>query len=432
MKTASIFKKRLTTGIAFFIVLMLLVSAHFIASHNIDKDINDARNEALEYLEQNKGSYYDERLILSDTSRKEAEALANKLGAELRMNPQGTYAVLTLKDGKSIKDIYNDEGYAAYIRRISPDIKVHLTELEAMLPTATPTASRPSTVFNDPEFENQTYLDYLNLKNAWAQSTGRGVTIAIIDTGIDTDNPDFIGRISERSYNAALDKRVIDYDMSIIEDTQGHGTAIAAIIAANANDGIGVAGIAPETELLVIKTDAPEDEEGTLSSGSVNLAIYYAIECDVDIINMSFGSTFPTNPFKDEIQLAKDSDIICVASAGNDATASITFPAADENVIGVGALADGSFELASYSNFGENVDFTAPGTAHTIQLYRDEETGEILYRYAKMQGTSFSAPMLVSAIALHMSSPRYDTYKDVREMLEISSFDIGELGADWY
>ncbi len=430
---AKTFNRKLLAGILVLLIAMLAIAGHFIASYIEKQDITDAKKEAIEYLESNKGSYFEDKLILNNTSPREAKALAELVGAELKINAQGTYAVLTLREGTTVRDIYESDEYDPFIKKMSPDVKVYVSELETPKPQATP----PSLTFDDAEFENQEYLDYLNIGTAWNSSKGSGVTVAIIDTGIDTDNPDFIGRVSSLSYNSALDKRVCDFDIGIIEDTNGHGTAVAAIIGANANDGVGVAGIAPEAELLVIKTDRPENDSGELSSGDINLAIYYAIECDVDVINMSLSANGPVNPFKDAIKLAYDSDIICVTSAGNDSSAAIQWPAADENAIGVGALADDSFELADYSNYGENVNLCAPGTAYTIELYevKDEVTGEVLeikYRYALKQGTSMSAPMVSAAVALHLGNHKYQRFDDVREMLEISSFDIGELGPDWY
>ena len=85
---------------------------------------------------------------------------------------------------------------------------------------------------------------------------GAGRTVAIIDTGIDTDHPEFAGRISEYSYNATEDKIIKDYDndWSLIEDEQGHGTAVAGVIAA-AMDGSGTVGISPNVTIIVIKAE---------------------------------------------------------------------------------------------------------------------------------------------------------------------------------
>lgn len=96
---------------------------------------------------------------------------------------------------------------------------------------------------------------------------------------------------------------------------------------------------------------------------------------------MSFGGG--ANYYAAATKLAVDSDILCVAAAGNEASTALTYPAADENVIGVGALDDSSWELAWYSNYGENVDVVAPGTVYTAAMGG---------AYKTMNGTSFSSP----------------------------------------
>lgn len=431
---SSISNKRIVTIILSLIVsVILLITACFIFMHTKEKHLDDVQREALQQLKENKGRYFENRIILSNTTSDEATLLADLLDADVRINADGNYAVLDLKDGMTIQSVYEDDKFKSYISKMSQDHKIYLSELtddkaEKLMPVAT----APSFDRNDPEYSNQLYLNYLNIGSSWNQVQGGGITVAIIDTDIDTDNPDFSGRISDKSYNAATDKRICDFDISVIEDKQGHGTSVAAVIGANADDGVGIAGISPQSELLIIKTDADENEPGILSESAVSLAIYYAIECDVDVINMSFGVTLPINPFNKAIKLAYDSDIVCVASAGNDSTASITWPAADDHVIGVGALAEDSFTIADYSNYGENVDIVAPGTAYTIELYEDKETKEILFRYANKNGTSFAAPMVSAAVALHKCQTRYQRFDLIEEMLHISSFDLGDLGPDWY
>lgn len=141
---------------------------------------------------------------------------------------------------------------------------------------------------SDTDYNKQTYLNYLNIANTWDNYKGSGVTVAIIDTGIDTDHPEFSGKISRLSYNASTDTVVDGYnDWSLIEDTQGHGTAVAGVIASSM-DGVGTVGLSPNVTLLVIKCEA--DEQGRFyNSSDLIFGLYYAIEKDVDVVNMSFG-----------------------------------------------------------------------------------------------------------------------------------------------
>ncbi len=309
---------------------------------------------------------------------------------------------------------------------MSADYRVNISELSEEETDTARIPARPQYTVTDTEYNLQTYLDYLNLKNVWNYTRGSGITVAVIDTGIDTDHPEFAGRISEYSYNATEDKIVKDYtaadggyDWSLIEDEQGHGTAVAGVIGASMNNGA-IVGVAPEVTLLVIKAEC--DESGAFKRTSdLVFGLYYAIERDVNVINMSFGTNY--NPFAAATQLAVDSDIICVAAAGNEATASLTYPAADPNVFGVGALEADGWNLASYSNYGENVNFVAPGTVYTTKMGGG---------YGTMDGTSFASPITAGVMALYLSQNWYSEFITVREILYASCYDIGDLGCDWY
>ena len=366
-------------------------------------------------LQEFSGTYNTESIVLADTNPEQAQKLADLLQARLRITPDGSYAVLYLPEGLSVEDVYGSEEYKSYLSAMSLDYYV---DTEAVDANNRPLSSaRPSFVVTDELYPQQNYLDYINLGNTWQFTRGEGVTVAVIDSGIDTDHPDFAGRISDRSYDASNDRVVSDYGMEVIEDEDGHGTSVAGVIAAGMNDGVGITGIAPEVELIVIKCET--DGEGHfLRSSDLVFALAYAIECDVDVINMSFG--VGVNTFAKFTKLAVDSDIICVAAAGNDGSAMPNYPAADENVIGVGALDMGSWTLADYSNYGFSL-VLAPGTAYTTALNGG---------YQSATGTSISAPVVTSAVALYLSLNPHTEFDEMCELLKASSVDLGILGED--
>ena len=381
-----------------------------------DQALDDIRNETLSELETRKGEYDDYSIVLRNTSKSEAKHLAEKIGAELRITSDGSFATLTLTDGRTVKDIYEDDAYKKHISSFTIDYQAKISE--SKLP------SMP-TVGNLDELGS--YFGYLNLSSVWNKTKGSGITVAVIDTGIDTDHPEFAGRISEYSYNATEDKIVKDYvledgsyDWSLVEDEQGHGTAVSGALAAASNDS-GMAGVAPAVTVVVIKAECNEDGVFERTSDLV-FGLYYAVERDVSVVNMSFGYDGLDNPFAAAVDLAYDSDVICVAAAGNNSTASLSWPAADEKVIGVGSLAEDSWELADYSNYGDNVDICAPGKTYTTAV-----GGE----YALKWGTSLSAPLVSGAVALLAATDNYITFDEVYTLLTASSYDLGTPGRDW-
>lgn len=388
-----------------------------------ENELDKIQREALAVLKDDIGTYDDQTIVLYDTDRASAQKLAEQLNAKLRITSDGRYATLTLRDGQTVRDVYEDRGNRALLEKFSLDYYSKTSEIEG---ASERVAATPNYDVSDSLYKNQSYINYANVGNAWNSYRGSGVTVAVIDTGIDTDHAEFAGKISEYSYNASEDKIVKDYtladggyDWSLIEDEQGHGTSVAGVVASSMN-GEGVVGIAPEATLLIIKAECDGNGNFYRTSDLV-FGLYYAIERDADVVNMSFGGN--ENAFERATGLAVDSDIICVAAAGNDATATPQYPAADENVIGVGALGENSWALATYSNYGENSDVVAPGTTYTAKLNGG---------YGAATGTSFAAPIVAGAMALLKQQNRYIEFAEAVELLYASSYDLGAKGDDWY
>lgn len=400
-----------------------------------------------EELVQDKGLYSEDSIVLENTSKEEAERIAEKLGAKVRTTAAGDFAVLYLPEGMTIEDVYNNDELAVEVTKMSPDYYISADSItdnsaalssisiskdindedetegenqeEPYIPRAKVLKTRPNYQADDSYYGSQQYLDYLNIQDTWTKTKGSGIKVAIIDSGIDTDHPEFAERISEMSYYASQDKVVKDYDMSIIEDEQGHGTAVAGVLAASIDNAEGIAGIAPEVELVIIKCDVDSSGEFVRGSDAV-LGLAYAIEQDVDIINMSFRAS--VDMFSKYTKLAVDSDIICIASAGNDGSSIPVYPASLDSVIAVGAYDTDNDMLCDYSNYGENVDILAPGTAYTTQI-----NGE----YGLSTGTSISAPIAAGAAALYMSLNGKAEFSTMLELFRASSVDIGTLGEDY-
>ncbi|MBR2445616.1 MAG: leucine-rich repeat protein [Clostridia bacterium] len=386
--------------------------------------------EALQEIQDHRGEYDERSIVLYDTNPGEAQALAKKFNAKLRISSDGKFATLTLEGDVTVEDIYAARGNRKYISEMALDYQVktsELTDAEEM-PSDERLPTQPQYSVTDSDYALQSYLDYLNMGKVWERTQGSHITVAVIDTGIDTDHPEFEGRISEYSYNATEDKIVKDHllwngspDWSLVEDEQGHGTAVTGVIAASMNSEH-VVGIAPQVTILVIKAEC--DENGTFARASdLIFGLYYAIERDAAVVNMSFGAQSEQNIFAQATRLAYDSDVICVAATGNKATAELTYPAADAHVFGIGALTTKGWTLADYSNYGENVDLVAPGTTYTTLMGGT---------YGTKVGTSLAAPCVTGAIALYLSVNPHQEFRTVEEVLYASCYDLGDLGRDWY
>lgn len=385
------------------------------ASNDQKKKLEQQQDEKCKELVQQKGRYDEKTIVLSDTNESRAKALADKMGASVRMTADKHFAVLTLPKDVKVADIYSDKEYRQDLSDMSLNYHVKASAVDASQHELYQT--RADYEVSDPDYDKQSETGYLNLRDTWKHNKGAGVTVAIIDTGIDTDHEEFQGRISKLSYNASDDKIVKDYDMSVIEDEQGHGTSVAGTLGASMNNGSGITGVAPETELLVIKCDA--DAQGNfLRASDLVFGLAYAIEADADVVNMSFVTD--ENIFSYYTKLAADSDVICVAAAGNDSTALLNYPAADENVIGVGAL-DSDWELAAYSNYGDNSDIVAPGSVYTTKMGGT---------YGYTQGTSLASPIVAAAAALYRADHPGAEFKEIRDYLIASSVDLGTSGED--
>jgi serine protease len=247
---------------------------------------------------------------------------------------------------------------------------------------------------NDPLYPQQWNLHSINLEAARAISTGKNVTVAIIDTGIakvpDLDDLNFV-----EGYDFINDE-------TNASDDQGHGTHIAGTIAQTTNNGYGTAGIAPDARLMALKVVTVG---GSATAADIAEAIRLAADRDADVINLSLAGTGYTETMQQSINYAYRKGVVIVAAAGNSNQNAVTYPARYNHVLSVAAT-DISGKRAEYSNFGAGVNFAAPGgvvttekpTGGIIQNTFDLKNKESLF--APYQGSSFAAAHLSGAVAL--------------------------------
>ncbi len=240
--------------------------------------------------------------------------------------------------------------------------------------------------------------------------TGAGVVIAILDTGIiDTTNNDIMGNVIYQH----------DYvnDDSDATDDNGHGTAVASIIAA-ANNGEGLTGAAYDAELMILKV---LDENGEGDTDDVTDAIYYAISHGADIISMSLGSLDAYSAdLLTALQYADDSGVLVVIASGNDDYSEPAFPAIAaqeiDGILAVGAIGendDGSIYYADFSN--EAGSSTSYG--YVVAAGVDVEVYDLNGSIVEYDGTSFSAPLVAAEAAILLSTGLIADNTSTDEML---------------
>lgn len=258
-------------------------------------------------------------------------------------------------------------------------------------------------------YSEQWYLDKINIENAWdINRNSDDVVVAVLDTGVDYNHIELKGRVLE-----GID--LVNNDKDAMDDN-GHGTHVAGIVAANSNY-IGINGITQKTKILPIKI---LDSEGYTTSTVTIDGIYYAIENNVDIINMSLGGSASNSIEEKAILDAYNEGIVLVASAGNENTNELAYPAAYTQVISVAAT-DENDDKADFSNWGEWIDIAAPGVniLSTAPYILDEDNLSDGYMY--MSGTSMATPIISGVCALIKAQHPNWTPQQIEWAIEKSS-----------
>jgi len=262
----------------------------------------------------------------------------------------------------------------------------------------------------------------IDTDEAWDTTTGSGdVIIAILDTGVNSNHSEFTGRM------------ISGYDFinndSNASDDQGHGTSCAGIAAARGNNSQGIAGICWECKIMPVKVLG---SDGTGDDATIGEAVIWASDQGANVISMSLGGGAFTTYFDNAIDYATSNRTTVIAATGNDNFGSLSYPSRYENCVAVGAMSPcnerknfSSCDGESFwgSNYGEGIDFVAPG----VQIPATTMSGSYTMGF---NGTSSACPHAAGVAGLIYSVAPDLTAEEVRLVMQVQADDIYLQGYD--
>ncbi|WP_456846571.1 S8 family serine peptidase, partial [Cellulomonas sp. P5_C6] len=300
-----------------------------------------------------------------------------------------------------------DENPADVVARLQADPRVAAVQLDHV---------RHAFAWTDDPLleEGWPYVDLVRLPRAWDASTGAGVTIAVLDTGVSA-HPDLV--------LASGGKDFVDNDADP-SDPNGHGTLVAGVAAARGNNGAGSVGAAYDAKILPVRV---LDADGNGNDSTIAAGLAWATSHGASVINLSLGGTDPSPVLRDAIATAVAAGAVVIAAAGNDGTQEAQYPAAYapqiEGLLAVAATNDDG-QTTAFSSFGDWVSISAPG----YQIIGPSNRGGYVYD----SGTSFSAPFVAGVAALLRARPGVLSPAVVERRLIAGARDAGPRGVDPY
>lgn len=261
-----------------------------------------------------------------------------------------------------------------------------------------PEVAPPTVAGSDPLIDRQWGLGATQIPQAWTATGGQGVTIAIVDSGVDLDHPDLVDRLVPGRDFVDGDDRP--------DDPNGHGTHVAGIAAASSND-IGIAGAAPLASIMPVRV---LDGDGAGSDDTIAEAVLWAAANGADVINLSLGESGFISRFtrgsslNRAIRQVAEDGVVVIAAAGNEGTVGQQYR------IGVDVLVvnatDSTGSVTAFSNVGDVRSISAPGAAilstapvESTAIWPDGTDG-----YAELDGTSMATPLVSGIAALALSA----------------------------
>ncbi|MCC6526973.1 MAG: peptidase S8, partial [Polyangiaceae bacterium] len=281
------------------------------------------------------------------------------------------------------------EEVGALLARLGADARV--TDIEPL------SRYRVRFVPDDPMLDEQWHLTRVGAQRAWDFSTGRGVTVAVIDTGIACEDFGEFTRATDLASSRCVAGWNFVADSPHASDDHGHGTHVAGTIAQSTDNGIGAAGLGFDARLMPVKVLSAE---GWGTTAAIADGIRWAAAHGAEVLNLSLGGPRKSRLLERAVAYARSRGAVVVAAAGNSGRA-VEYPGGTEGVVGV-AASDSNDALARFSSRGEGVDIGAPGV-DVLQQTICNRGRDRCERFPAMSGTSMASPHVAAAAALLVS-----------------------------
>ena len=356
-------------------------------------------------------------------SREASRLLLAQGGEELSVSRRGGFRRISVPEGSSIKQ-------ALEFYRNNPDVEY----------------AEPNYIYhaymtpNDPYYTYQWHFPSISMGPAWDESTGSGVLVGIIDTGVAYEDygsyqqaPD----LANTSFVAGYD--FVNND-SHANDDQAHGTHVCGTVAQSTNNSLGVAGTAFNCTIMPIKV---LDSNGSGYITDIADGIYYAADNGCQVINMSLGGSSGSTTLQNAVQYAYNAGVTIVCAAGNAGTSSPQYPAAYSECISVSAVRYDN-TITDYSCYGSTIDICAPGGDVSVDQNGDGYGDGVLqqtfasgsptsFGYYFYEGTSMASPHVAGVAAMVIAAAGGSmSPAEVRNVLESTATDLGASGWDQY
>jgi thermitase len=318
------------------------------------------------------------------------------------VSPHGGNARQIGKSRIYIVDLPPNSSEQAVVERLAHDPRLKFAELDKHV--------APAAILNDPYLGSEWHLSKIGAPTAWDRTGGSGITIAILDTGVNGSHPDLVAQMVP-GWNF--------YDNnSNTSDVKGHGTWVSGTAAATSNNGIGVASVAGQSKLMPLRIS---DTTGTAYWSTIAQAITYASDHGARVASISYEGLLQSSSIISAAQYMKSKGGLVVVAAGN-CGCNANMPLST-SMISVSAT-DANDSITSFSSYGSYVTISAPGN----YIYTTDPSGS----YTQGIGTSFSTPIVAGTIALMMSANPSLTSDRIESLLYSTATDLGAAGRDIY